>query len=763
MDETLETVPAAPPVAQTPFAQAPRVISQPAHPSAIWIPRIVICLLLLVASVFAWRQGVRLRHWMWDTTVPIRYAGDIDRDFRWGRLAAREGYLNQYEKMQFQKPDDSEWLDQPPLRLAIMTLWGRWSLDHFPKVEKWSSNHSFGLTAPLLRFDLLMEVIALMAVFFLTRLWAVRGRLVTPVLSYPPDLDPAAVTTPGASTRLSAVDMEIEDKNTVRWFFRGCIPAAVAALILWFNPAVILSAYAWPAWDLWLIPIFLLAACMASMECWFTAGIIVGIGAMLDQHMVVAIPLFLLWNIILHGWPRWPLPTIPTAAIAVATAVMLTVLNLMLTSFHCVSAAMLLFAEAVVVVALVVCGSLIRHPLRPLRFASGLVLAIAIIASPWLLSYIPPDKLDAARAVQKTFGQPAKVPLDVFRITRAIDVPAVLWVIGVLAAAVGLPFVTWLTLEAPTNTTGRVPRWRRVLASQWAWRGLAAFGAIVLVMWPWLIKRNHADCIMGLRAAAAMIVAIHLVRPRGIAMLGAASVAIALLLCMSVFHGSTAWYDCGFHFQAIHYPWMSLGMADNLPAIMVRDFNWHRLELSETAFTIPAHFLLRYPLTATDVSTGAALQTLFWATLLLCSLGAGMHARRRSARLLTALAAIWLMLFCFAPQMHERYLLFAAGISCICAGTSVGMTLLGMFLSLAASVMMLNNLLANAANDRQLGEFSKGLAEQFPNYCSVHTGRHLLDALNGANPDLGYAVVLCGLVFLYFSLAPQNRSKFQSL
>jgi hypothetical protein len=444
-----------------------------------------------------------------------------------------------------------------------------------------------------------------------------------------------------------------------------------------------------------------------------------------------------------------------TAAVVVLG---LAFMDWILASHDWVGLIMLLCCEAAIVVGLLTLWSLICRPIKPLRFAGGLVIAVAVIVSPWLLSYIPAEKLNAALAVQKTFGD-AKVPVDAFKIVRTTDVPAVIWVIGVLAAAVGLPFVGWLTLEKPNSAdTAPVPRWRHVLASKWAWRGIAAFAAIVLVMWPWWIKRNHADWLIGSGCAIAMIAGVLLIRPRGIAILATAAVGTALLLCMSVFHGSSAWYDCGFTFPANHYPWMALGMADNLPAIMVRDFNWHRLDLKETAFTIPAQFFLRYPAKATDISTGSALQALFNFTLLLCSLGAAMHARLRGSRLLVALSGIWVMMFCFPPQVHERYLVFAAGISCICMGTSVGMTLLGMFLSVAASVMMLNNLLATASSAGQLGAFSKGLVEQYPKLFSNHSGDEILRTLNGANPDLGYAVVLCGLVFLYCSLAPQRKT-----
>jgi hypothetical protein len=398
-----------------------------------------------------------------------------------------------------------------------------------------------------------------------------------------------------------------------------------------------------------------------------------------------------------------------------------------------------------------------------LRYASGLVVAIALIASPWLLSYIPADKLASARAVQTTFGEAWKVPVGAFKIARTVDVPAVFWLCCVLAAAVGLPWVAWLTLEKPAEQDAQpVPVWRKILSLPWAWQVIAAVGVIALIFWPWLLKRNHSQWLEGVSATAAMILAVQLIRPRGISVLAAAAFGTAMLLCMSLFHGSSAWYDCGFHFGTIHWPHMFQNSVDrlgpdNLPAVLYRDFNWPAHDLAVVAFTIPQNFIWRYPEAAFDVSIGGFLQTLFAATLVLCCLGAGMHARRRSPRVLIALSAVWLMFFCFPPQISERYLLFAAGISCICAGASAGMTLLGVFLSLVSFVMMFNTLLAGAAGSNRQ-HFGKELARQFPQWFDSNSGEKLLSIINVTHPDLGYAVILCTLIFLYFSIAPARRN-----
>jgi hypothetical protein len=633
---------------------------------SIWSQRIYILVVVTLVGCYAGQYGVRFRHWMWDTTVPIRFVSDINRGFQWGQLAAKESYLNQYEKMQPQQPTDENWLDYEPLRLAVMTCWAKWASIHFPQVDRWDKNQSFALTAPVLHFNLFMEVVGMICAFFLTRLWYLRFN-----------------GTP-------------QDPDSLACFFRGWVPGLAAVLLLWFNPAIVLSAYGWPTWDMWIIPPFLLAALLASLDWWFAAGIAIGVGIMFKGQQIVALPVFIIWSLML------------------------------------------------------------LRPMMTVRFLGGAVIAIAIIVSPWLLTYIPAEKLADARQIQAIYGQAANVPPGTFKIARSVDGPAFTWVIAVLFASTFLPYVSWLTLK---NTSETKSRWTKLLASPRAWQALAAFTAFALVVWPWLLKRNRSGWPIGVSAACLLACCVLLIRPRGIAALAATSTGIALLLCILVFHGSTAWYDCGIRFGTIHWPKMYVGLAENLPAILVNDFDWPMENLKITFFTIPAHYLLNYPADAIDISIKVFLQTLFSVTLILCCLGIGGHARRRDGRILIALTAPWLMFFCFPPQIHERYLLFAAGISCICVGTSIGMSLIGILLSIVTFAMTLHTMLSSASgHSRHL--LSKILAGEFPSLFTDKAGEKLLEMLNGRRPDLdvGYAVVLCGLIFLYFSLAPRWKS-----
>jgi len=54
----------------------------------------------------------------------------------------------------------------------------------------------------------------------------------------------------------------------------------LAAMLMWLNPAILMDANVWPQWDVWVLPPFLLAALLASVEWWFAAGLVFGLGTM---------------------------------------------------------------------------------------------------------------------------------------------------------------------------------------------------------------------------------------------------------------------------------------------------------------------------------------------------------------------------------------------------------------------------------------------------------------------------------------------------
>jgi hypothetical protein len=229
-------------------------------------PRLM-AVLIVLAVLGAVAGGLWLRRWAWDASETARYPGDVRNAYRWGRVANRFGYLNLYERQEPNAVENkNDQLDYPPLRLLIMTRWQRWTRTVFPEARWWSRQYEFN--APLLRLNSTFELASAVGAFLLVTLWRARWEL----RKAQGEVPPGWISTPGALRR-----------------------GALAALLVWLNPAVIWDAHCWPQWDVWVVAIFLFAALAASLDRWWIAGGLLGLGALLKGQTLLILPLFLLW------------------------------------------------------------------------------------------------------------------------------------------------------------------------------------------------------------------------------------------------------------------------------------------------------------------------------------------------------------------------------------------------------------------------------------------------------------------------------------
>jgi hypothetical protein len=83
---------------------------------------------------------------------------------------------------------------------------------------------------------------------------------------------------------------------------RGWACGAVAAMLVWCNPLLLIDSHAWPQWDVWILPIFLFAALSASLNRWMLAGVLLGIGCMFKGQMLLAGPVLILWPLFEGRW-----------------------------------------------------------------------------------------------------------------------------------------------------------------------------------------------------------------------------------------------------------------------------------------------------------------------------------------------------------------------------------------------------------------------------------------------------------------------------
>ncbi len=619
---------------------------------------------LIGLIVLAARKGLRQRQDIWPATESVRFVGDIANGFAQGNrvlqnaadlagkppgdLTFREffhGFVATYDRIVADNPDGNFGLDYTPTRLLAMSLWVRHLQRLDPTLTQW--NRDYATTAPLLRFNLICEITSVIAMWALLRYWR-RQRDQSPLLPRP--------------------------ANPWREW-----PAVLAGLAVWLNPTLIWNAHAWPQWDVWLIPFFLLAILAGSMNRWLAAGFICAIGASFKGQVLMVMPVLILWPIV-QG-----------------------------------------------------------KVLAGLRFIIGAGLFTAIMVSPWL----------------------AHEPL------------ARWWIAGVLVAAV----VVLIVLRR-----GPFSRWTGLTA------GLMVIASLMVV------ARSPSWSILGYAVAlAGGVIASGLYRPRGSGRAGAGvGVVLAMVATAAVFlagrafEGRWSWYAVGYEYPTRHYPQMAVGTLTNVPSLLAQFGRWR---LNNPAWTPPAWrsaalglisliivgqalwgaWIWRQHRQATTLAKPyrtiwqrwtarlaaavAALYLLPWGqtltirevligayllVMILCAIGAATQATRRDPRLLLALCTPWLVMFILLPQMHERYLLWAAVTMSCGFGLGVGPAILSILITAFAWGNMANTMLQG----------------------DPQAWQNVLNVTNQSNPAAAWALAMIAATCVCLSLTPARRREF---
>src|SRR5437899_2404818 len=155
-----------------------------------FIRRILIA--LLIATIFL--AGIQLRRWIGDTTRHVRYQHDIVNGFYWGSEVLKQarrvspdessanswpgfcrGYFALYDRVKDKAYKNDYGLDYPPLRLLVMAIWAKQVRSEFPGVDDGHPK----LVSPLLKVNLLCELLSAVAIFRLVRLCVRRSSWAT--------------------------------------------------------------------------------------------------------------------------------------------------------------------------------------------------------------------------------------------------------------------------------------------------------------------------------------------------------------------------------------------------------------------------------------------------------------------------------------------------------------------------------------------------------------------------------------------------------
>jgi hypothetical protein len=242
--------------------------------------------ILFILTLFV--GGVQLRRSIGENTRHVRYQHDIVNGFYWGQETLKEarrlspdnasanswtglfrGYLALYDRVKEKAYKKDYGLDYPPLRLLTMAVWSKQVRDGFP----WVDNEHPKLVNPLLKINLLCELISAAAIFFLVRS-CVRRSL------------HAHSTWPAWLSREH----------------RASICGLAAASVAWLEPSMILNAHGWPQWDVWILPFYLFAALAALKNRWFWCGCLLALGAMFKGQLLFVAPFFLIWPLWQKRW-----------------------------------------------------------------------------------------------------------------------------------------------------------------------------------------------------------------------------------------------------------------------------------------------------------------------------------------------------------------------------------------------------------------------------------------------------------------------------
>src|SRR6266567_3090945 len=244
-------------------------------------------LAFLIVALFL--GGIQLRRWIGESTRHVRYQHDIVNAFYWGSETMKEarrlspdeasansltgfcrGYLALYDRVKHKAYNNDYGLDYPPLRLLVMAIWAREVRNQFPGVDDGHPK----LVNPLLKINLLCELLSAVAIFLLVRLCLGRQSSTT------------------QSDSLSSLALQ----------HRASMCGLAAASVAWLEPSMILDAHGWPQWDVWILPFYLFAALAALTNRWFWCGCLLALGAMLKGQLLFVAPFFVLWPLWQKRW-----------------------------------------------------------------------------------------------------------------------------------------------------------------------------------------------------------------------------------------------------------------------------------------------------------------------------------------------------------------------------------------------------------------------------------------------------------------------------
>lgn len=263
----------------------------------------------------------------------------------------------------------------------------------------------------------------------------------------------------------------------------------------------------------------------------------------------------------------------------------------------------------------------------------------------------------------------------------------VLPVLAIWAIAGGVGGVLRLLVGLGAGACVVVWPWLARGSEAWVWGGLAAAGAVGVVVareggvWLWGRGRQGwrraAALAMGAAAVGAMamagaypaidstvpggwfgwvvggLTAIGVVAAlwkgwRALPSVALGAMVAAVMLGGVRYGGSWSWFEIGFRFPTDNYLALFMGPTANIPAIMQESYE---SGISDVVWASSGGW---------ELTLRVLLRGVYFLLLVPVGLMAAWHAKRGSARVLVCVAVPWVLMFAILPQMHERYLVWGA-------------------------------------------------------------------------------------------------------
>jgi len=399
---------------------------------------------------------------------------------------------------------------------------------------------------------------------------------------------------------------------------RGWACGAVAAMLVWLNPLILIDSHAWPQWDVWILPFFIAAALMASLNWWMLAGALLGVGCMFKGQLLLGGPILILW------------PLFEGRFGALARIVIGFVIGMEMITWPWT-----------------VNSSAGLHWIETAMVAAGLILIVSLMRSAMGRSI----REWVIEPVLGRRGGSAVLPPAESEQSPAMALILASTALAALAIATALVF--------------------RGMAARQALLPAGAMGIFLLLVLlpPWIMpRRSLGFWLAGAFAAAVWISSLAFGGSYSWATLGFAYGSVKhdqMQMGVRVFSNLPSLLAQCYQWD-IHDPMATFRLSFTTPGPW--RLGWLSVPVVAWAWS-------------SDLDTKTAMAVLYAVCLLIASAVAALHSRRNDRRFLVALVAPWLVFPIVMCQMGGRYPIWAVSLSAAMVAVSLELSLLHVALS----------------------------------------------------------------------------------